>query len=53
MTIRTTKHSAGTPTWFDLSTPDLNVAKNFYRQIFGWDFLDTGPDFAHVPAAFH
>ncbi len=51
MTIRTTKHSAGVPTWFDLATPDLAVAKKFYQQVFGWDFLDTGPDFAHYQFA--
>lgn len=47
MTTRTTKRSAGEPTWIDLATPDLAVAKNFYQQVFGWDFVDTGPDFGH------
>ena len=47
MTTRTTKRTAGEPTWFDLATPDLTIAKNFYQQVFGWDFLDTGADFGH------
>ncbi len=47
MTTRTTKRSAGEPTWMDLAAPDLNVAKAFYGQVFGWNFVDTGPDFAH------
>lgn len=47
MTTRTTKRSAGEPTWIDLATPDLAVAKNFYQQVFGWYFVDTGSDFGH------
>lgn len=47
MTRRTTKRTAGEPTWFDLATPDLAVAKAFYQQIFGWEAVDTGPDFGH------
>ena len=47
MTTRTTKRSAGEPTWIDLATTDLAVAKNFYQQVFGWEFFDTGPDFGH------
>ncbi len=47
MTTRTTKHRAGTPTWFDLATPDLKVATKFYQQVFGWEYVDTGADFAH------
>jgi uncharacterized protein len=51
MTTRTTKRSAGEPTWMDLATPDLNVAKAFYGQIFGWEFIDTGADFGHYQMA--
>lgn len=47
MTTRTTKRSAGEPTWLDLATPDLAVAKQFYQQVFGWSFVDTGPAFGH------
>jgi uncharacterized protein len=47
MTTRTTKRSPGEPTWFDLATTDLGVAKEFYQQIFGWEYVDTGADFGH------
>jgi len=32
-------HDAGTPTWFDLMTPDLAGAQKFYGELFGWTFL--------------
>lgn len=51
MTTRSTKRAAGAPTWFDLATPNLDVAKDFYGQVFGWDFLDTGADFGHYQFA--
>ncbi|MCB0095772.1 MAG: VOC family protein [Caldilineaceae bacterium] len=51
MTTRTTKRTAGTPTWLDLATPDLDGAKAFYKQIFGWDYFDTGADFGHYNMA--
>ncbi|MEL4358942.1 MULTISPECIES: VOC family protein [unclassified Luteococcus] len=35
----------GSPTWMDLGTHDVEGAKAFYTQLFGWDFLDQGPDF--------
>lgn len=31
------------PVWADLATSDLEAAKKFYRQLFGWD-LQTAPD---------
>jgi predicted enzyme related to lactoylglutathione lyase len=33
---------AGTPAWFDLMTPDLEGARKFYGELFGWTFL-VGP----------
>lgn len=47
MAIQTHKRAPGTPTWMHLMTPDLEAAKQFYRQLFGWTYLDTGPDFGH------
>lgn len=47
MTTRTIKRTAGEPTWFDLATPNLDGAKAFYQQVFGWDYVDTGADFGH------
>lgn len=51
MTTRTTKRSPGEVTWMDLATPDLAVATEFYRQVFGWNYIDTGPDFGHYHMA--
>ena len=51
MTIRTTKRTPGEPTWIDLATPDLDGAKAFYSAVFGWDYMDTGPDFGHYQMA--
>lgn len=39
--------AAGTPCWFDLSTPDLDGATAFYGAILGWTVTDQGPDFGH------
>jgi len=51
MTTRTTKRAAGEPTWIDLATPDMAGAKQFYQQIFGWDYFDTGADFGNYNMA--
>ena len=47
MTTHTTKRSPGELTWMDLATPDMEAAKKFYRQLFDWDYVDTGADFGH------
>lgn len=51
MAIYTSKRIPGEPIWFDLVTPDLEAAKDFYRKIFGWDYVDTGADFGHYHLA--
>jgi uncharacterized protein len=38
----TNSHAAGTPSWVDLMTPDLDKALAFYGPLFGWEF-STGP----------
>jgi uncharacterized protein len=35
-------YDEGTPCWVDLSTPNLEGAKRFYTDLFGWDYVDTG-----------
>lgn len=37
-------HTPGTPSWFDLMTPDLDGAKKFYGELFGWSFETGGPE---------
>lgn len=33
-------YDAGIPSWTDLSTPDVDAAKTFYTQLFGWETED-------------
>lgn len=35
------RHPAGNFCWFELSTSDQNGAKEFYTQLFGWNFVDN------------
>lgn len=37
----------GSPVWVDLGVPDLPAVQGFYTALFGWQFEDMGPDFAH------
>lgn len=37
------RYTAGTPSWVDLTTIDLDAAKGFYGGVFNWEF-DTGPE---------
>lgn len=37
-------YPAGTPSWVDIGTPDVEGAKAFYGRLFGWEFADQGPD---------
>ena len=37
-----TGYDEGTPCWIDLMAPDLERAKHFYAELFGWDYFDTG-----------
>ena len=38
---------AGTPAWTELTTPDREAAKAFYRDLFGWEFTESGPEHGH------
>jgi predicted enzyme related to lactoylglutathione lyase len=35
-------HLQGKFVWFDLLTDDVSLAKNFYGELFGWDFKKRG-----------
>ncbi|MEA5155048.1 VOC family protein [Raineyella sp.] len=37
----------GRPTWVDLTTTDIEKARTFYGNVFGWTFQDQGPEFGH------
>lgn len=47
MPTRDEPWSAGTPCWVDLSSNDVEAAKDFYGKVFGWSFHDTGADFGN------
>ncbi|MGA9524655.1 MAG: VOC family protein [Myxococcaceae bacterium] len=38
------KHTFGTPAWVDLMTPDLEKARAFYGELFGWTFDVGSPE---------
>lgn len=42
-----TTSTPGTPIWIDLAVTDLDRAKRFYGELFGWTFDDRGEDFGH------
>lgn len=39
-----TKHTPGTPNWVDLMATDLDAAKSFYENVFGWELTDQFDD---------
>ncbi len=45
-------YKQGTPCWADLSASDIESAKEFYSQLFGWelDAMPTGPDMTYYMA---
>jgi predicted enzyme related to lactoylglutathione lyase len=42
-----TSYAEGTPSWVDLGTPDLEAARRFYGDLFGWTFSDAGEQAGH------
>lgn len=51
MTTYSQPKPAGTPTWVDLMTPDLDAARAFYHAIFGWEYDIAGPEFGSYTTA--
>jgi predicted enzyme related to lactoylglutathione lyase len=37
--VEMTEYAPGTPTWVDVSTPDIEATKAFYGALFGWDAM--------------
>jgi len=44
-------YDPGTPSWVDLTTPDLEGALRFYGGVFGWEFEDAGEEAGHYHQA--
>ena len=36
-------YDPGTPSWVDLSTPDVDASARFYGELFGWEAVEAGP----------
>lgn len=45
MTTHSQAKPAGTPTWADLVTPDIDAARAFYQAVFGWEYDIGSPEF--------
>jgi len=46
MSTRESPWPDSTPNWVELSTPDLEIARRFYQELFGWTVKDEQRDFA-------
>jgi len=44
-------YAPGTPSWVDLTTPDLEASLRFYGGLFGWEFEDAGEEAGHYHQA--
>ena len=45
------EHAPGTPSWADLTSPDLVTSARFYGGLFGWDTAIRGP--AELTGGYH
>ena len=43
-------YPAGVPCWVDTEPPDVDAARHFYANLFGWAFVDAIP--ADVPGTY-
>lgn len=37
------EYAPGTPSWVELSSPDVEASAAFYRELMGWDATEAGP----------
>lgn len=51
MTTHIRAKPAGTPTWVDLMTPDIDAARTFYHAVFGWEYDIAGPEYGGYTTA--
>jgi predicted enzyme related to lactoylglutathione lyase len=40
----TSPQPTGTPTWIDLGVPDVQRAREFYHDLFGWEYEQGPPE---------
>ena len=45
MPTRDTPWPNGTPAWVDIGVPDVEAAKSFYADLFGWEYSGGGEEF--------
>lgn len=41
--VEMTAYAPGTPSWVDISTPDMEATKTFYSGLFGWERTESDP----------
>ncbi len=51
MTTYSQAKPAGTPTWIDLMAPDVDAARTFYKDVFGWEYDIGGPEYGGYTTA--
>lgn len=51
MTTHTRPKPAGTPTWLELTAPDLDAARAFYQAVLGWEYDIGGPEYGGYTTA--
>ncbi|MCB5168656.1 VOC family protein [Streptomyces bambusae] len=39
-----TDFTTGSPAWLDLGSPDVDASAAFYRAVFGWEAVSSGPE---------
>jgi predicted enzyme related to lactoylglutathione lyase len=51
MATYTQAKPAGTPTWIDLMSPDVDAARAFYQAVFGWEYDIGAPEYGGYTTA--
>src|SRR5439155_529064 len=46
-----TSYTPGTPSWVDLAASDIEGAKTFYGDLFGWTYDESGPEYGNYNTA--
>lgn len=45
--VEMTEYAPGTPTWVDVTTPNMEATKAFYGGLFGWEAGPSDPEFGN------